>query len=64
MDGLVVRPRNDMLPVRRVSSRPHCVSMPLERLADSSTSLGIPDSNGAVGRSGDDALPVGRVSNG
>jgi len=38
--------------------------VPLERIANRSTSLGIPDSNGGVGGSGDDVLPVGRVSNG
>jgi len=63
MDGLIVRPRNDMLPIRGVSSRLHWVSMHLERLTDSGTSLGIPDSNGAVAGSGDDAPPIGRVSN-
>ncbi len=33
-------------------------------MADWSTSLGIPDSNGAVGGSGDDAAPIGRASYG
>ncbi len=37
--------------------------MPLERIADWSTSLGIPDSNGVVGGSRDDMAPIGRVSN-
>ena len=37
--------------------------MPFERTADCSTNLDIPDSNGAVIGSGDDVLPVRRVSN-
>ncbi len=49
-----------MLPIGRL----HPVNMPLERIANWSTSLGIPDSNGAVVGSGEDVAPIGRVSNG
>ncbi len=38
--------------------------MPLKRIAHWSTSLSIPDSNGAVEGSGDDVPPIGRVSHG
>ena len=38
--------------------------MPVERIADCSTSRSIPDSNGAVGGSGYDVPPIGGVSNG
>ena len=38
--------------------------MPFERIADQSTSLGIPGSNGAVVGSRDDVAPVGRASDG
>src|SRR5260370_1329053 len=38
--------------------------MPLQRLTNCGASLGIPDSNGAVIRSGDDVPSVRRVSNG
>src|SRR5882757_2299044 len=38
--------------------------MPLERIANWSTSLGIPDLNGVVVGSGDDVVPIGRVSHG
>src|SRR5258706_14899628 len=37
--------------------------MPLERIADCSSSLRIPDSNAAVGGSGYDVAPIGRISN-
>ena len=37
--------------------------MPLERLTNCSTGLGIPDSNGVVVGSGDDVLAIRRVSN-
>src|SRR5260370_1035629 len=62
--SVVTRSRNDVLPVRRVSNRLNGVGMPLERLTDCGTSLGIPDSNGVVTGSGDDVAPIGRVSNG
>ena len=48
MRGSVVGPRNDLLPVRRVSSSLHHVGMPLERVAGKSSGSSIPDSNGAV----------------
>ena len=35
-----------------------------EGISDWSTSLSIPDSNGAIGRPGDDVMTIGRVSNG
>src|SRR5258706_14313936 len=35
-----------------------------DRVASCSMSLSIPDSNGAIEGSGDDVLPLGRVSNG
>src|SRR5258706_10872254 len=63
-DSFFTRPRNDVLPVRRVSNRLDHVGMPLERLAGRSTSLGIPDSNGAIVGSGNDVAPIGRVGNG
>src|SRR5258706_10410147 len=59
--SVATRPRNDVLPIRKVSNR---LDMPLERLAGCSTSLGIPGSNGAVVGSGDDVAPIMRVSNG
>src|SRR5258706_16000906 len=62
--SVVTRPRNDVLPVRRVSNRLDLVGMPLERLAGCNTSLSIPDSNGVVAGSGDDVAPIGRVGNG
>src|SRR5258706_568383 len=51
-------------PIGRVSNGPYPASVPLERIPNWSTSLGIPDSNGAVRGSGDDVLFIGRVSNG
>src|SRR5258706_561676 len=63
-DSVVTRPRNNVLPVRRVSNRLDRVGMPRERLAGRSTSLGIPGSNGAIVGSGDDVAPIGRVGNG
>src|SRR5258706_102967 len=63
-DSFVTRPRNDVLPVRRVSNRLDQVGMPRERLAGRSTSLSIPDSNGVIPGSGDDVAPIGRVGNG
>src|SRR5258706_15784904 len=62
--SVVTRPRNDVLPVRRVSNRLDLLGMALERLAGCSTGLSIPDSNGAIVGSGDDVAPIGRVSNG
>src|SRR5258706_3626255 len=59
----VTRSRYDGPPIRRASNSPHPVSMPLEGLADCSTSLSIPDSNGPIYRSGHDFPPVGRVNN-
>ena len=38
--------------------------MPFERIAYRGTGLGIPDSNRAIVRSGDDIARIGRVSNG
>src|SRR5258706_14969867 len=61
--GVVTRPRNGVLRVRRVSNRLDRVGIPLERLAGCSTSLSIPGSNGVVVGSGDDVAPIGRVSN-
>lgn len=61
---VVIRPRSDVLPVRRVRNGLHRVSMPFERIADCITSLGNPDSNGAVAGSGDEVPPIGRVSKG
>src|SRR5258706_11952 len=60
----VIRPRNDVLPLRGVCNRLDRVSVPPERIANWSMCLSIPDSNGAVTGSGDDVLPIGRVSNG
>src|SRR5258706_392203 len=62
--SVVIRPRNDVLPVRGVCNRLDRVSMPPGRLSSCGTSLGIPDSNGAVGGPGDDVPPIGRVCNG
>src|SRR5258706_2407938 len=64
MNSAVIRSGNDVLPIGRVSNRPHRVSVPLKRVADWCTSLGIPDSNGAIFGSGSDVLPIRRVSNG
>jgi hypothetical protein len=50
-----------MMSIGRVSDRSR--KIPLEGLADRSTSLGIPNSNGAVIGSRDDVLAIGRVSN-
>src|SRR5258706_353958 len=59
--SVATRPRNDVLPIRKVSNR---LDMPLERLAGCSTSLGMTGSNGAIEGSGDDVAPIGRVGNG
>src|SRR5258706_15156824 len=64
MGGAVTGPRNDVLPIRRVSVRLERLGMPLERLAGCSTSLSNPVSNGMIIRSGDDVAPIGRVRNG
>src|SRR5258706_9371070 len=61
--SVVTRPRNDVLPVRRVSNRLDLLGMALERLAGCSTGLSIPDSNGVIVGSGDDVAPIGRASN-
>jgi hypothetical protein len=63
MDGVVSRFREDVCPIRGRSGRGYEVSVPLEWVANSNSSLSIPDSNGAVTRTRDDALPFGRVSN-
>ena len=49
--------------IGRVSNRQYPVSVPLKRIPDWGTSLSIPDSNGAIGGSRDNVMPIGRVSN-
>ena len=48
----------------RGSNKKHGVSVHLQRPANCSSSLSIPDSTGLVMRSGGDVPPIGRVSNG
>jgi hypothetical protein len=50
--------------VGRVNNRPDMARVPRQGLADDSTSAGVPNSNGSISRSRDDALPIGRVRNG
>ena len=64
MGSVAIRRRNKVLPVRGVCNRLDRVSILPKRLASCSVSLSILDSNGVVIGSGDDALPIGRVSNG
>ena len=62
--SIVIRPRSDVAPIRRVSNRLDRVGMPLERLANCGTSLSIPGSNGAIEGSRGDVASIKRVSNG
>src|SRR5258706_13495198 len=62
--SVVTRTRNDELAVRRVSNRLDREGMPLERIADCGTSLGIPDSNGVIVGFGGAAGRIGRESTG
>src|SRR5258706_14991442 len=61
--SVVIRPRNDVLPIRGVCNRLDRVSMPPGRLSSCFTSHGIPDSNSVVEGSGDDLPPIRRGSN-
>ena len=52
-----------MLCIRSVSNGLHQARMPFKRIPKCNTTLRIPDSNGVVGGSGDDVMPIKRVGN-